>query len=246
MTKIKNLVMGLMFLLVIIPGAWADSVQINSVDQPVFWQPAAIENALNKMGASKEKSKEFLQLYYDETNNSGELKKISGLEVGDIWFRVFADTDENGNLLEQEYRNASDFVLTLIEEQNNLVYKLNSDVNQKPAANSDVLNADTAASIFESIMPDKCYTGLFSMLHAYTRNGSPTPEIINKQVWCVPVPGGPDNTFSCHYSHEYQGTGIACLVKCDGLEFTKSDSGYYIDAAGCSVRAVSPQSLHTN
>ena len=54
MTKIKNLVMGLIFILVIIPGAWADAMQTKSMDEPVFWQPDAIVSALKKFMGNKE------------------------------------------------------------------------------------------------------------------------------------------------------------------------------------------------
>ena len=74
--------MRLIFILVIIPGAWADAMQTKSMDEPVFWQPDAIVSALKKMGTSEEKFIEFVDLYFNETQSSWGTKKISAFDVG--------------------------------------------------------------------------------------------------------------------------------------------------------------------
>lgn len=245
MTKIKNLVMGLIFILVFIPGAWADAVQTKSMDEPVFWQPDAIVSALKKMGTSEEKFIEFIDLYFNQINSSWGTKKISAFDVGYIWLTVFADMDTNDDISDQDYERLVNFINLLIEEQNNLVDKLISDVNQKSMTNNEILNVDSAANIFESVMSAKCNAVLSSTLNMYSRRGLPRPEVINKQSRCVPVSGGADNTFSCYYSHELQGTNTACLIECAQVEFDKSDIGYSVVHTDClPVQTVSAQSLN--
>lgn len=245
MTKIKNLVMRLIFILVIIPGAWADAMQTKSMDEPVFWQPDAIVSALKKMGTSEEKFIEFVDLYFNETQSSWGTKKISAFDVGYIWLTVFADVNENGDISDQDYEKLVNFISLLIEEQNNLVDKLISDLNQKSMTNDEILNVDIAANIFEHVMSVQCNAVLSSTLSVYSRRGLPRPEVINKQSRCVPVSGGTDNTFSCYYSHELQGTGIACLIECSQVNFSKSGNDYSIINTDClPVQTVSPQSLN--
>ena len=111
--------------------------------------------------------------------------------------------------------------------------------------NDEILNVDIAANIFEHVMSVQCNAVLSSTLSVYSRRGLPRPEVINKQSRCVPVSGGADNTFSCYYSHELQGTNTACLIECAQVEFDKSDIGYSVVHTDClPVQTVSAQSLN--
>ena len=83
----KKILLSLFFGLFCITNSYAVDLTVSSFDEPIFWQPTAIVNALKAFNATEEQFATFTDLFYEKTNNKTfGTQRISAETISKIWF----------------------------------------------------------------------------------------------------------------------------------------------------------------
>lgn len=244
----KKILLSLFFGLFCITNSYAVDLTVSSFDEPIFWQPTAIVNALKAFNATEEQFATFTDLFYETTNNKTfGTQRISAETISKIWFVSFLTDEELAPISEENYERASDFIMRLVAEQNAFVESQRNKINSIAETDSSILTTAKAEKIYKNFMEMYCEPSRISQFSVYERYGRAYPNTKETSVVCYPIKTKENNRFSCTLErvfatsnpYDENSKDIVCSMACNEVSFTKiSSSSYEMEKIDCSAQTI--------
>lgn len=244
----KKILLSLFLGLFCIPNSYAVDLTVSSFDEPIFWQPTAIVNALKAFNATEEQFATFTDLFYEKTNNKTfGTQRISAETISKIWFVSFLTDEELSPISAENYDRASDFIMRLVAEQNAFVESQRNKVNSMAGTDSGILTTNEAEETYKNFMGKYCEPSQISQFSVYERYGRPYPNTKETSVVCYPIKTKENNRFSCTLErvfatsnpYDENSKDIVCSMSCSEVSFKKiGTSSYEMEKIDCSAQTI--------